>query len=361
MLNFRGPLIKELVQRGKIVYAFAPDYTPESREMVRSIGAIPIDYRLDRTGINPVRDGQDILQLIKLLKQIKPDATLCYFIKPVIYGTLAAQIVGVRHRYSLIAGLGYTFIDNGTQRSFRHKLFQRIILLFYKAAFWSSEKIFFLNKEDIDFFDLNVAMKNKKVIRLPATGVDLMHYSFSAPISDPITFMLAARLLSSKGINEYVESARILKYEYRNLRFILAGGLDTNPDGISKDKILGWVEEGIIEWIGHVSDIRPWLAQTSVYVLPSYREGVPRSTQEAMAMGRPVITTDAVGCKETVEDGRNGYLVPIRNVKALVAAKRKFIENPSLIEKMGKESRIIAEEKFDVKKINKKILEVMGI
>src|SRR5690606_27454200 len=151
-------------------------------------------------------------------------------------------------------------------------------------------------------------------------------------------------------------AARTIKARYPEVRFILLGGLDTNPGGISAAEVHSWVEEGLLEWPGHVN-VKPWFEQMSVYVLPSYREGVPRSTQEAMAMGRPVITTDAPGCRETVEHGVNGFLVPPRDVEALVGAMERFIKEPALIETMGKESRRLAEERFDERKVNARLME----
>jgi len=180
-------------------------------------------------------------------------------------------------------------------------------------------------------------------------------------VLEPITFTLAARLLREKGIVEFAQAAQRIKQHYPNTRFLLLGRLDTNPGALREHEVRQWAEAGILEWHGHVPDVRPYFAQTSVYVLPSYREGVPRSTQEAMAMARPVITTDAPGCRETVIDGVNGFLVPPRDVDALVRAMERFILQPELIITMGQASRKLAEERFDVHKINQRILAVMGI
>ena len=182
------------------------------------------------------------------------------------------------------------------------------------------------------------------------------------PTTKPVTFLLAACLLREKVSVEYAKAAKLIKQRHHDTRFVLLGSLDTNPGALSRDEIEAWVAEGVIEWPGHVQDMRPWLAQASVFVLPSYyREGVPRSTQEAMARARPVITTDAPGCRETVIDGKNGYLVPVRDADALAAVMERFILQPELIEKMGQASRKIAEEHFDVNKINQVILREMGI
>ena len=171
---------------------------------------------------------------------------------------------------------------------------------------------------------------------------------------------MIARLLREKGIFEYVEAARAVKCQYPQARFILLGGLDPNPGALSREKAQSWVDERVVEWPGHVA-VRPWLEQASVYVLPSYREGVPRSTQEALAMARPVITTDVPGCRETVIEGDNGFLVPVRDTKALAAKMVTFIENPTLIARMGKRSRELAEKRFDVHKINAELVRIITI
>ena len=178
-------------------------------------------------------------------------------------------------------------------------------------------------------------------------------------VSPPITFLLAARLLREKGIVEYAEAARIVKSKYPDTRFILLGSVDPNPGSLNAEEVSKWVTERLLEWPGHVP-VKSWMTQASVYVLPSYREGVPRSTQEAMAMGRAVITTDAPGCRETVVDGLNGFLVPVRDSVALAEAMMRFIKQPALIETMGKASRMLAEERFDVHKVNAIMLATMG-
>jgi glycosyltransferase involved in cell wall biosynthesis len=361
MLNFRGPLIRQLVNRGVRVYALAPDYEEHTRSLVHSMGAEPVDFKLERTGLNPLRDVVDLLWLTILLRNIKPDVILSYFIKPVIYGTIAACFARVQNRYNLIAGLGYIFIDHNSKAGLRRRCLKRIVLRLYKIAFRLSQNVFFLNKDDLDYFNMHHIVDKEKAIILGGTGVDLEHYTCVPPVIKPISFLLAGRLLVTKGINEFVGAAQIIKLQYEEIRFIVAGDFDLNPDGISRSQIKHWENQGVIEWVGHVSDIRSLMMKASVFVLPSYREGVPRSTQEAMAMGRPIITTDAVGCRETVEHGRNGFLVPVRDVKLLASAMKRFIEDPSMIERMGRESRKIAEEKFDVKRINALIIDTMRL
>lgn len=361
LVNFRGYLIRELVAAGVEVYALAPDYDDRFRGEVRSLGAVPVDFSLARVGMNPLRDGLDLLRLTNLLRRIRPDATLGYFIKPVIYGTLAAWLARVPRRFALIAGLGFVFTPSSDHESFRRLVLRHGVMRLYQFALQRADTVFFQNDDDKSLFVRLGIVSERTAVRVNGTGVNLDEWPAQPPHVEPLTFLLAARLLREKGIVEYAEAARRVKRRYPNVRFVLLGGLDPNPGGLTQSEVEGWVREGLLEWPGHV-DVKPWLAQTSVYVLPSYyREGVPRSTQEAMAMGRPVITTDAPGCRETVEHGRNGFLVPVRDPRALAEAMLRFIEQPELIESMGRESRRMAEERFDVYKVNAVMLQAMGI
>ena len=361
LYNFRDQLIRALVDQGIKVYALAPDYDSGSRAAVRALGAEPVGISLDRTGMRPLRDLVDMLRLVHVLRRFKPEAIFAYFIKPVTYGCLAAWLAGVPRRYALVPGLGYVFTEDGASPGWRRRLVQRIASLLYRAAFCACQRVFFQNDEDAAHFVANGSLPAEKVVRVNGTGVDLGHFAFVPPVWQPVTFLLMGRLLRQKGICEYVDAARRVKRNHPESRFILLGGLDPNPASLTCPEIEAWVHEGVIEWPGVVDDVRPWIAQASVYVLPSYREGVPRSTQEAMAMGRPVITTDSVGCRETVIDGVNGFLVPVRDADALAAAMLRFIENPALIERMGRESRRLAEARFDVHRINAVMLEAMGL
>lgn len=359
--NFRGPLIKDLVSRGIEVLAIAPDYDEETRASVNALGAVPIDCSFSRTGMNPFSDGLDTLRLAMLLRRLKPDLTLVYFIKPVIFGTLAAWLAGVPRRVAMIEGLGYVFTSSTSREPMRRKVLRSLVSRLYRFALARADKIFFLNSDDIDQFVGADLVQESKAIKLGGIGVDLAEWPFMEPVTQPVTFLLAARLLREKGIVEYVEAARLVKTRHPEIRFVLLGGIDPNPGSLGQLEVKAWVAEGLVEWPGHVA-VKPWLAQTSVYVLPSYyREGVPRSTQEAMAMGRAVITTDAPGCRETVQAGVNGFLVPVRDVSALANAMLKFVETPGLIKSMGLESRRLAEDRFDAKKINARLLSILDI
>ncbi len=361
MVSFRGPLLRALAKAGHEVYAFAMDYSMASEEQVRELGAIPVRYALDRTGTNPFRDLHSIFLLRSLFRGFAIELVFSYFIKPIIYATIAAQLAGVRKRYALLPGMGYVFTESGRFPDCRHRALNTLLRGLLRYVFAKNERVFVYNTDDEqELQKLNLAT-SVQLKRVNGTGIDLQQYPQVAGRTSPVTFLLAARLLKEKGIREYAKAARSVKVKYPEARFILLGGIDTNPGAINKDEVQAWVEEGVLEWPGYVTDIKPWLADSSVYVLPSYREGVPRSTQEALATGRPVITTYAPGCKDTVCDGVNGFLVPIRDVEALAERMIRFITQPELIKTMGDASRRLAEERFNVHAINRSLLEVMGL
>ncbi|MGL4675769.1 MAG: glycosyltransferase family 4 protein, partial [Wohlfahrtiimonas sp.] len=205
-------------------------------------------------------------------------------------------------------------------------------------------------------------IKTKKMDMLGGIGLDLNHYTYSQPIMNPINFLFIGRLLKEKGIFDFIQAARIVKSQYPNVKFTVLGSIDPHNQGaLSQEQLNELLHEGLFEYPGYVSNIQDWIHQSSVFVLPSYREGVPRSTQEAMAIGRPVITTDAPGCRETVIDGVNGFLVPKWDPEALAEKMIYFIENPQEINQMGQESHKIALEQFDAAKVNQKLCKLLGI
>lgn len=358
--NFRGSLVREMIRRGATVYAFAPDHDDASRSEVLSLGAVPVDCSMSRTGMNPLRDIGDLLRLTMQLRRLKLDATFAYFIKPVIYGTLAARLAGVPERYSMIEGAGYVFTDDA-KPTIRRRLLRNFVIRLYRLGLSQAEHVFMLNPDDKALFVNEGMVAANKVHLLDGIGLELHRYQVARPVFRPVCFILIGRMLREKGIYDFIEAARSVKTHYSEVRFILLGSIDVNPGSISKAEVHTWVAEGIVEWPGHVPDVRPWIAEASVFVLPSYREGLPRSTQEAMAMGRPVITTDAPGCRETVVQGVNGFIVPIRDSDALAQAMMRFVDQPELIEPMGAASRRMAEERFNAPKINAAILDVMTI
>lgn len=358
--NFRGPLIRELRARGASVLALAPDYDPATRGAVAALGAEPIDFSLDRTGMRPARDLVDMVRLAVLLRRLKPDAVLNSFAKPVIFGGFAAAIARVPRRIAMLEGLGYVYQDNGAKPSVARRALRAATHLSYRAAFGVSHRVVFLNREDRAVFVDTGALAPEKAVNIGAIGVDLDDFRREPPVTEPVTFLLMARLLRDKGIVEYAEAARLVRREAPATRFVLLGGLDSNPTGLKAADIEGWVHDDLLEWPGHVPDVRDWIARSSVVVLPSYyREGVPRSLQEAAAMGRPIVTTDNIGCRDTVDHGLNGFLVPIRTAVPLAEAMLRFVREPGLIASMGMASRRVAEKRFDAREANRRLLALL--
>jgi len=361
LLLFRGELMRKLTGRGMRVIALAPDFDPPGRERIRALGAEPLDITLERTGLSPLQDLRDLVRLVRLLRSLAPDAVIGYFIKPVIYGSLAAKIAGVPRRFGLIAGLGYVFTATGKRDAWSRKALRFGVSNLYRLALSLCDRVFFLNQDDRDLFLSAGLVGSDKAVLLASEGVDLDRFSPAPPVTAPIRFLVIARLLREKGLVEFAEAARIVRERYPEVEFQLVGGADPKPGSLSPELVESWVREGVLEWRGEVADVRAAIATCSVYVLPSYREGKPMSTQEAMAMARPIITTDVPGCRDTVEEGVNGFLVPVRDSSALAQAMIRFIEEPALIPAMGAQSRRIAERKFDVAAINRTIAAAMDL
>ena len=328
------------------------------RQELESMGVYVHEVDLKRAGINPFADLLTVYDLWRLMHRIKPDFTLGYTIKPVIYGNIAAWIAGVPRRFALITGLGYAFTGDSGQRSWLKKIVQ----VLYRVALGRGHKIFFQNPDDESLFHSLRIIKSsdRKTVVVNGSGIDVGSFRV-VPLPQIPQFLLIARLLGDKGVREYVKAATIVRRKHANVRFGLVGWIDENPDAISEKELKHWIDAGDVRFYGRLNDVKPAIAESSVYVLPSYREGTPRTVLEAMAMGRPIITSDAPGCRETVADGDNGFLVPVKAIDELVAAMLKFIKNPDLIAQMGRRSRQIAEEKYDVNKVNEQMLKAMGI
>ncbi|MCY1213839.1 N,N'-diacetylbacillosaminyl-diphospho-undecaprenol alpha-1,3-N-acetylgalactosaminyltransferase [compost metagenome] len=300
-----------------------------------------------------------VFDLRQKLRELQVDATFSFFIKPVLYGGIAAWMAGVPLRYSMIEGAGHLYSETAGTSLFL-RLLRHLITLGMKFSLGFSRRVFLLNQDDFKLFITRRVARSGRALVLPGIGVDLNHFAPSPAVRSPLTFVLVARLLKEKGIYDFVSAARLVRARNRFARFLLVGGIDDHPGAISYAEIRQWVDEGLLQWPGHVDDIKSWVASASVFVLPSYyREGVPRSTQEAMSLGKPVITTDSVGCRETVLDGVNGFLVPVKDPERLAAAMLRFIECPSLIETMGAASRRIAEQRYDSSVINSKVLSAL--
>lgn len=282
---------------------------------------------------------------------------MSYTIKPVIYGSLAARLAGIKNIYSLVTGLGYAF----TERNSKARLINKIVRTLLKIALKYNKTVFFQNPDDKDLFtDKHLLTSPEQACIVNGSGVDLNYYS-RQQLPAQTSFLLISRLIKSKGIIEYVNAAKIVKEKYPHIKFQLAGWIDSNPSAIKQTLLDEWVDSGVIDFLGRLDDVRPALKECSIYVLPSYREGTPRTVLEAMATGRPVITTDTPGCRETVQDGFNGYLVPVKSIEELSQKMLLLIENSELAIKMAENSYTVAQEKYDVHKVNYEIMSKMNL
>lgn len=367
ILKFRGALIKALQDKGFEIHIAAPEFEifPEEYEDLTALGYVVHPIPMQRTGTNPLNDAKTLSALYLLMKKIKPSHVMGYTIKPVIYGSLAAKLARVPHRFALITGLGYAF-QGAEEQDYKKSNLQKVMHKLYSVALASTHKVFFQNPDDEALFrTMKILQPKASTTVVNGSGVDISEYSVQpfATIDDILIprFLLIARLLGDKGVREYAQAAKIIKEKYPQAQFDLVGWIDDNPDAIEQKELDNWINAGLFNFWGKLDDVKPAIAASSIYVLPSYREGTPRTVLEAMAMGRPIITTDAPGCRETVIDGYNGYLVPVKAVEALAAAMERFIVNPALVIEMGKASRQLVEEKFDVNAVNQSMLEAMGL
>lgn len=354
MYRFRSELIQSLLERGVEVLAVTPKDGATNK--IISLGVKWINLPISSHGSNLIQDLHTFFSLTRIFYKEQPDAIINFTIKPVIYGSLAGKLMGVKNITSMITGMGRVFMEPSSKTSNNNWL-KRIVINQYRLSMKFNKAVFLQNKEDIQYFLKKKLIKEHQVKRIHGSGVNLEKFTYSKNNNKVISFLMMARLIREKGIVEYVEAARIIKKQYPYIKFKLLGAFDHSQQGVTKDQVSGWVNEGIVDYCGVVEDVRPFLSEASVYVLPTYyKEGIPRSILEALAMGKPVITTDAPGCRETVESGVNGYLVPVRDAKALVAAMRNFIDDTDLIGKMGNMSRKVAESKFDVFRVNETVM-----
>ena len=347
LLSFREDEIKHFLDLGHDVVLVTP--LTDDERLLNSVpkGARLIMLDMVRDSTNPVKDLNYFLKLRKVLKREKPDYVFNYTIKPNIYGSIACRSLGIPSA-AMLAGLGYSFSHDG--------LSSKIARALYRFALRYPQHIIFLNKDNVDTAkSINLCNPNKIIWLEGGEGVNLDKYAYSDNSSEKTVFLFVARLIREKGYFEFVEAARTIKKTYPEVCFLVAGGLSlTSPGHVTKEEYDSNKQEGIIDHLGSVSDM-PKLYGTPgmVVVIPSYySEGLNRSLMEACSAGKPIITTDMPGCRETVIDGKNGYLVTPRDVNSLICALEKYL-NLSQKERndMSKVSRKLAEEKFDVKKV----------
>lgn len=357
LVRFRGPLIRSLVEAGHEVTCLAPE--PEAPAGFDALGASYEPCAIERTGTRPDRDLRMLRRLTRQLRRLRPDVVFAYTIKPVTFGMMAARLAGVPRRFGMITGLGYLFIDDG---SVKQKVVRSVALPLMRLGTSAASAIFVQNPDDErDLRAHHVVGRRQRMVRFWGSGVDTEAYPRRPLPEGPTTFLLVARLLRDKGVREFVTAAREVHRDHPDARFVLVGPPDPNPAGIPADEVEAWKAEGIVEVVGGTDDVLPYLEACHVFVLPSYREGTPRSVLEAMSTGRAIITTDAPGCRTTVEPGVNGFLVAPREAAPLAEAMRRYLEQPQLLVDHAEGSLGLIASRFDVRLVNGAMREAMAL
>ncbi len=357
LIVFREQLIRDALVRGHQVLCVAPDVTPEIEDRLKSIGAETAPIALARTGLNPFADKKTIDALTELFRSWKPDIVMGYTPKPAIYASIAAGRAGVPRIVPMVTGLGYAFLPGG---GLKRRAVRAIATQLYRRAFAAATGAIFHNRDDL------ALITHLMPPALPATvvngsGVDLTAFPARPlpPVNAGITFLMVARLVRFKGVGEFVEAARIVKAAAPRARFVLIGPEERGPGAYPAREFAKHADA--VTWLGPSNDVRPHLESAHVFVLPSYGEGLPRTVLEALATGRPVITTNTPGCRETVQEGVNGHLVPPQNAQALADAMLALLKRPDRITRMAVESRKLAEQLFDVRLVNHVMLDALGL
>jgi len=362
LLGFRGKLMEALLENNEVAVFTPKIHHDEIRGKLIKMGVEIYENELNGSNVSIFSDLSYMLSLFQVIRQFKPDIFFPYTLKPVIYGSIIAKICHVNRVVPMLTGLGYNFM-NGNRKT---PLVKKLVRGMLKFSLRQNDRsnLILQNRDDYNtLLNQGIINKNNNAHVVNGSGVDLSYYLFSRPDQDCLSFLMIARLINAKGIREYFEAAHWIKLRYPTVKFKLIGPYDDNIDSIDKDLYNKIMEGDVIEYLGEVADVRPFIKASSVVVLPSYYgEGIPRCLMEAMAMGRAIITCDSVGCKETVNLSKNlqtGFLVPIKNVKALTDKIQHFILHPDDTLLFGKNGREYARRKFDVNKVNKQMLEIL--
>jgi glycosyltransferase involved in cell wall biosynthesis len=357
LLNFRAGLINGLISSGFQVIAVAP----QDKYVVKLelLGCRFVHLEMDNQGTHPFRDLLLMWRYWRLLKTEKPDLCLFYTIKPNIYGSLASSICSIPF-INNVSGLGAVFIQDGWLRKFVSGL--------YKLAFRNSNRVFFQNRDDLGLFLQSRLVKKELTDVLPGSGINLQHFTpddsnVRKSLSTPFRFLLIARMLKDKGVVEFVNAALLLKELGFKAEFCLLGFLDVqNPAAISSEQMKEWTDQGFVKYLGVSDDVREHIASADCIVLPSYREGTPRTLLEAAAMGKPIITTNVVGCKEVVVHGVNGFLCEVKNAQDLaLKMKEMLLLSEDQRRLMGENGRLKMEKEFDENIVIQKYLQAIDL
>lgn len=365
LIGFRRSFLDALRKAGHNVHATAPEDDAEVRTCLKGMGIGFHPVPLSRAGFSPLADRRYGIALKALMTRLGAEGVFAYTHKPVIHGLRAAKAAGVRHRVAMITGLGYAFTSGG---GLRRCLARLAVTSFYRCSLPHATALFFQNYDDLAHFrNLGLLTTAPDPCVVAGSGIPLEEFPRYDLPPGPTVFLMLGRLIADKGVREYAAAAAEVRRRVPSARCMLAGEMDANPTSVTRAELDGWVKSGAIEYLGRLKDVRPVLRECSVYVLPSYREGTPRSVLEALATGRPIITTDAPGCRETVlnpespgPDGRrrcaNGWLVPVADAASLAASMLDLCDPGANLSSLAAASRRHAETKYDVHKVNADLL-----
>lgn len=346
--------MKTLAEAGCETVVLGDEDSPEWYAFFERLGARYLTYPVQRAGVNPFQDFETLRHLTKCISKECPDVVFTYQAKANVYGCLAARIAGTRRIVSSVEGLGSIL---GKKRPFKKWVLSQILHWEYRVALSGVEKCFFVNRDDLDYFVGHRLLDRSKAVITNGVGVNLTEFPFSPIPGGAPVFLFVGRLIREKGIIEYLEAAKILKEQGVDASFHVLGGLDANPSAIGGENLKEYIDAGAVSYHGETDDVLPYLQSCSVFVLPSfYGEGLPKSALEAMSVGRPLIMTDVVGCRDLIREGVNGFLVQPRNADCLAKAMRRFCDDYALLGKMGGMSRKMAEDMYDVLEVNKIIM-----
>lgn len=352
-LHYQG-LVRELVRQYKKVICLTPADGWEHE--LSELGVEHIALGMEQHGMNVFREVPAILQYREVYKKNNADVVFNFSIKPILYGAIAAKIIGIKYRVAMVTGLGYLFIGS----SILAKLLRMVLVPLYRLLYGVGDVVFFQNCDDLQVFEnLGIARRAQKKV-ISGTGIDTAYFGARPlpPVSkEGPVFLYIGRMLRDKGLRELLEAVRLLKSMGKQVKCQLLGPVDSNPASIQSDELARFEEQQLVEYLGETRDVRPYIERSHIYVLPSYREGLPRAALEAMSVGRGVIATDVPGCRRVVNG--NGLLVPPRNAEALAGAMAKVIDNPSLIQQYGKRSRELVEREYQLAVVIEQVSEAM--
>lgn len=350
---FRLPVMRELIRLGHTVYAICPEGDVSGRFAEYNITHIP--YEIIRSSLNPLKEIRAIRNIYNAVLPLHLDILHTFTAKPNIYGTIAGRLAGVPRIINLVEGLGSFYLED----DFKSRLVRTVIETLYRQCFKLSDTVMFVNSDDPAYLIEKKVIRPEKVFIMKGVGIDTSEWKPQPKEEAWIRVTMIARAIAHKGLFEYIQAASLLRQKFPDVSFQFVGSPDPgNRFSVTEDFMK---EQGAIHYLGHQDNIRHILAQSDIFVLPSYREGLPRTSMEAASMGLPIVTTDVVGCRETVDEGLNGFLVPPKDSLALAEAIERLLKDENLRNEMGKASREKAVNEFDIDTIVSKHLEVYGL